>query len=311
MFSLFYWLLVIILHNIYLYIWHSDTNAIPTCKKEIYKYILDNESFTHEANIYRMGNLQSNKVIIFLSGSFQFSFDIYMQKILKDLLVVDDIRNNYQLIIFEKENKQSFICAPDVQSYIRTLNNGKKMDELTLFGFSSGGSIASHVLAGLKDLKCKKKIITFDTPYHVMENVLSYKNTNWLFRPDIYFYYVIMKMYVKHYNYNEIKQFLKHDNWTDGAKEFLEMIFKIHNLTEDEFYQLSGFNFDQDANTKIISIYCEKDPIVNREISDAYIKKNSNGFKVVSECKKGIIGHCSDMWSSTFDIYSIVKHIQS
>jgi hypothetical protein len=255
-----------------------------------------------------MGNLQSNKVIIFLSGSFHFSFDIYLQKLLKDLLVVDDIRNNYQLIIFEKKDKQSFICAPDLQKYIQTF---EKLDELTLFGFSSGGAIASHILAGLKDLKCKKKIITFDTPYHVMENVLSYKKTNWLFRPDIYFYYVIMQMYIKHYNYDEIKQFLKHDNWTDGAEEFLAMIFKIHNLTEDEFYQLSGFNFNQDANTKIISIYCENDPIVNREISDAYIKKYSNGHQIVNDYKKGIIGHCSDLWFPTFDIGSIVKHIQS
>ena len=75
------------------------------------------------------------------------------------MLVIEEIRNNYQLIIFEKKDKQSFICAPDAQSYIRTLNNEKKLDELTLFGFSSGGVIASHILSGLKDLKCKKKII--------------------------------------------------------------------------------------------------------------------------------------------------------
>ena len=310
MFSLFYWLLVIILHNIYLYIWYCDIKVIPTCKKEQYKYILDKETFAHEANIYRMGNFQSNKVIIFLSGSFHFSFDIYLQKLLKDLLVVEEIRNNYQLILFEKKDKQSFICAPDVQSYIRTLNNEKKLDELTLFGFSSGGVIASHILCGLKDLKCKKKIITYDTPYQVMENVLSYKKTNWLFRPDIYFYYVIIQIYAKHFNYDEIKQFLKHENWTDGATEFLEMIFKIHILTEDQFYQLSGFNFDQDANTKIISIYCKNDPIVNREISDTYIKKYSNSCKIVSDCKK-CIGHCSDIWSPLFDVGSIVKHIQS
>jgi hypothetical protein len=255
-----------------------------------------------------MGNLHSNKVILFLSGSFQFTFDIYIQKMITDLLVVDYIKNTYQLIVFEKTDKQSFICAPDLQNYIHCLNGQIKVDELTLFGFSSGGVIASHALSLLKDLKCKKKIITYDTPYQVMENVLSYKNTNWLYRPDIYFHYIIMKTYLKHYNYNEIKQFLKHDNWTDGAAEFLQIIFKIHNLTDDEFTILSGFNFDQDANTKIIEIYCENDPIVNREISDTYIKKYSNDFKIKSDCKK-CIGHCSDMWSPNFDIISIVNHI--
>lgn len=307
MFSLFYCLIVIILHNIYLYIWHSDINIIPNCKKETYKYILDKETFTHQSVTYRMGNLQSNKVIVFLSGSFRFTFDIYLQKLVTDLLVVDYIRDNYQLIVFEKEDKQSFICVPDVGSYIRTLEN---IEELTLFGFSSGGTIASHILAELKELKCKKKIITYDTPYHVSENVLSYKKTNWLFRPDIYFYYIIMQSYSNHYNYDEIKQFLKHDNWTDGATEFLQMIYKIHDLTDDEFYKLSGFNFNQDTETKIISIYCENDPIVNREISDTYIKKYSNGRKIIKDCKKGIIGHCSDVWSPVFDINSIIKHIQ-
>ena len=63
-----------------------------------------------------MGNLQSNKIILFLSGSFQFTFDIYLQKLITDLLVVDYIRNNYQLIVFEKEDKQSFISAPDLQT---------------------------------------------------------------------------------------------------------------------------------------------------------------------------------------------------
>ena len=306
MFSLFYWLLVIILHNIYLYVWHSDINLIPTCKKEEFKYFLDNETLVHQSTIYKMGNLQSKKIILFLSGSFQQTFDIYLQKLITDLLVVDYIKNIYQLIVFEKTDKQSFICAPDVQKYIRTL---EKMDELTLFGFSSGGVIASHTLSLLKDLKCKKKIITYDTPYQVMENVLSYEKTNWLYRPDIYFYYVIKKTYINHYNYDEIKQFIRHDNWTDGAAEFLEMIFKIHNLTDDEFYNLSGFNFDQEKDTKIIEIYCENDPIVNREISDTYIKKNSNGFKIVSDCKKSI-GHCSDMCSPNFDIISIVNHIR-
>jgi predicted esterase len=258
-----------------------------------------------------MGNLQSNKVILFLSGGFQQTFAIYLQKMLTDLLAIDYIRITYQLIVFEKPDKQSFVCAPDLRNYINSLNDQIKINELILFGFSSGGVIASHSLSLLKDIKCKKKIITYDTPYQVLNNVLSYEKTNLVFRPDIFFYYVIKKTYINHYNYDEIKQFIKHDYWTDGAAEFLQMIFKIHNLTEDEFYKLSGFNFDQDNDTKVIEIYCENDPIVNREISNTYIKNNKSlETNIISDCKKSI-GHCSDMWSPNFDIISIVNHIRS
>jgi hypothetical protein len=310
MFSLFIWILIVILHNVYLYLYHNDVTSIPTCKKEEFKYILDNETVLHKSTIYRMGNLQSNKVILFLSGSFQQTFDIYIQKLITDLLVVDYIKNTYQLIVFEKTDKQSFICAPDLRKYIHNFNDQREIEELTLFGFSSGGVIASHTLSLLKGLKCKKKIITYDTPYQVLNNVLSYEKTNWLYRPDIYFHYVIIKTYANHYNNDEIKQFIKHENWTDGAAEFLQMIFKIHDLTDDEFYNLSGFNFDQDKDTKIIEIYCENDPIVNRELSDTYIKNNKTiGTNIISDCKKSI-GHCSDMWSPNFDIISIVNHIR-
>lgn len=311
MFYLFFWILVVILHNIYLLLYHNDVTTVPACKTEEFNYILDNETFVHQSTIYKMGNLTSNKVILFLSGGFQQTFDIYLQKLITDLLVVDYIRNIYQLIVFEKTDKQSFISAPDLQEYILDLNAQRKIEELTLFGFSSGGVIASHVLSGLRPLKCKKKIITYDTPYQVMENVLSYEKTNWLYRPDVYFHYIIIKTYTNHYNYNEIKQFLKHVNWTDGAAEFLQIIFKIHDLTDDEFYKLSGFNFDQENDTRIIEIYCENDPIVNREISDKYIKNNKTiGTNIISDCKKSI-GHCSDMWSPGFDIISIVNHIRS
>lgn len=180
MFSLYFWILIVIIHNVYLYTWHNDVTSIPTCKKEEFKYILDNETLVHRSTIYRMGNLQSNKVILFLSGSFQQSFDIYLQKMISDLLVVDYIKNTYQLIVFEKPDKQSFVCAPDLRNYINSLNDQIKINELILFGFSSGGVIASHALSLLKDLKCKKKIITYDTPYQVLNNVLSYKKTNWL-----------------------------------------------------------------------------------------------------------------------------------
>jgi hypothetical protein len=141
--------------------------------------------------------------------------------------------------------------------------------------------------------------------------VLSFEN--YLFyRPDYYFYHVIYKTYLDHYNYEEIKQYVKHEKWTDGSIQFLMMMFAIHNLTYKELYELSSFNFHQEAETEIIQIYCKKDPIVNREICDTYIKENMYKFKgkMINDCKK-CIGHCSDMWSPNFDVVSVVNHIRS
>ena len=307
MLLIFYWILIVILHNIYLLLWYNDIEKLKEVNKTQFKYILDGETFEHSATIYKTGNPNSKKVIIILSGSFKFSFDIYLQKMVTDLLTIDYIKNKYQIIVYEKLDKQSFVCTKDVKKYIQHLNNEINIDELTLFGFSSGGVIASHVMSSLKTLSCKKKIITYDTPYQVMDNVLSYKK-NTFYRPDYYFNSIIKKTYLQHYNYDEIKdhvnEYVKQDKWNNGATEFFQLIYKIHNLTQDEFYRLSGFNFDQDDKTQIIEIYCENDPIVDRQISDEYIKNNSKGKIIIRRCKKSI-GHCSDMWSPGFNIISI------
>ena len=307
-----YCLFIIILHHIYLLLFYNNVSLINELNKTVYKYILKEEqtpSVEHSINVYKMGNKQSKNVIIFLSGAFSVSFDTYVQKMVTNLLAIDYIKNTYQLIVFEKLDKQTFISVKDFETTILTLNDEINIEELTLFGFSTGGVVASHIMASLKSLKCKKKIITYDTPYQVLDNVLSFEK-NTFYRPDYYFYYLIHKTYLHHYNYEDIKHFVKHDKWSNGASDFLQMIFKIHNLTENEFYKLSGFNFEQDKEVKIIQIYCKYDPIVNRTITDAYIKDNiKSDTNMTHDCKK-CIGHCSDMWSSGFDIISIINHIR-
>jgi len=309
---MFYWLFITILHNIYLILFNSNVSSIDDLNKSVYKHILKDheQSVEQSVNVYKMGNKHSKKVIIFLSGSFRVSFDTYVQKMVTNLLDVDYIKNIYQVIVFEKLDKQTFVCVKDFETTVLTLNDEINIEELTIFGFSTGGVIASRIMSGLKSLKCKKKIITYDTPYQILDNVLYFEN-NRFYRPDFYFYYLIHKTYLNHFNYEEIKSLVKHDKWTNGAADFLQMVLKIHNISYDELYEMSRFNFDQEKDTKVIQIYCEYDPVVIRTLTDAYIKDNIRAdTNMTNDCKK-CIGHCSDMWSPGFDIISIVNHIRS
>jgi len=212
---------------------------------------------------------------------------------------------DHQLIVYEKLDKQSFIVSPDVTNYILHLNKQVEISDLILIGYSSGGVIASHVMSALGELKCKKKIITYDTPYQVLDNVLAFENYMF-FRLDYLFYRTVYNVYLNHYNYNDIKQHLNPGRWCSGSKDLLKLCYAVHNnYTEEKYRALTGFNFNQDKETKIFEIYCEYDPVVDREISDNYIKQHSKEHRVIKISKK-TIGHCSDVWSPYYDIDDIL-----
>jgi hypothetical protein len=288
-------LLVTIIQHIYLYIFYNNTNTII---KETFSYNLDTEE--HELTVYKCGNLQSNKIFCILSGSYSLSFDTYIQKMVSDLLVIDYIKNNYQIIILEKLNKSSIVMYDDISKYLIYLNDQINIKELTILGFSSGGVIASHTFALLKSLNCKKKIITYDTPYQVMENVLSFEN-NIFYRLDYYLYSVVYKTYRNHYNYDKIKDFVRYDKVTNGATDFVKMIKQVHGFSDEEMYFRTGFNFDQEKDTKIINMYSKYDAIVNRDISMRYTEKYKGNFSITHDMSS-TIGHCSDMWWSNIRI---------
>jgi len=290
-------LIVTIIQHIYLYIFYNNTNTIAE-KKEIFTYNL--YDYNHELTVYKCGNLQSNKILFILSGSYSLSFDTYIQKIVPDLLVIDYIKNNYQIIILEKLNKSSIVMYDDISKYLIYLNDQINIKELTMLGFSSGGVIASHTFALLKSLNCKKKIITYDTPYQVMENVLSFEN-NLLYRLDYYLYSIVYKTYRNHYNYDKIKDYVRYDKITNGATDFVKMIKQVHNFSDDEMYFRTGFNFDQEKDTIIINMYSKHDAIVNRDISMQYTEKNKGNINIIHDMSS-TIGHCSDMWSPNIRI---------
>ena len=302
----FFQVIVLALQHLYMLLFYNDIIDALGAKKEVYSYTLPEEpEVNHRANIYKMGNSASKNVIVLLSGSFTLSFDTYIQKSAKHLLQDPYIAHDHLLIVYEKRDKQSFIVSPDVANYITYLNEEIEISELTLIGYSCGGVIASHVMSALKELKCKKKIITYDAPYQVMDNALTFE-THTFFRLDYFFYATVYNVYLNHYNYNDIKQHLNSGRWCGGSRDILNMCYAVHNYSEEKYRALMGFNFDQDERTKIFEIYCEYDPVVDRGISDNYIKQHSKEDRVIKISKK-IIGHCSDMWSPHYNIDDILN----
>jgi hypothetical protein len=106
---------------------------------------------------------------------------------------------------------------------------------------------------------------------------------------------------MNHYNYEKIKDFVRYDKWTSGATDFVKMIKQIHNFSDEEMYFRTGFNFNQEKDTKIINMYSKHDAVVNREISMKYTEKYK-GKTIIIDDIIYTIGHCSDMRASNIRI---------
>ena len=286
---IFFRTIIIILQHLFLGMYYKDKEK--NVKKEKYEYLIDNKK--QDLTIYKGGNLESKKIILVFSGAYRLTYESYVQKAVDDLLSKKWINNNYQLMVIEKMDNINIMIYKDVSKYLIELNKKIEIEELIMLGFSSGGVVASHIMFLLKDLKFKKTIITYDTPYHVLENVLSFKK-NLFLRTDFYFYYIVYQSYLNYYNYENIKEIVKYKKWNSGAIELIEMIQKIHNIHYKELNYIAGFNFNQENNTKLKNIYCYYDAIVNKEVCKQYIKTNSKN-KLMENFIIYEIGHCSNI----------------
>jgi hypothetical protein len=300
--------IVFVCQYVYLnYIFDKDN---PNIVKSIYNYTLA-EGIQHKAIIYRT-NRKSKKVIMFFSGGYLLEYHYYIRKLMYDLdMEFGSIMAKYEFVCYEKENKSSFNIYDDVYSYISHLDNELgKIEELILIGFSAGGVVASHVMEKCKNMTCKKKIITYDTPWQVHENVDSFKN-NWIYRFDIIFFWRVYNIYSKHYNYEDIKHHLGNTKWNNGSNELTNIIKNVHGCSHEEFLKMTEFNFDQLEDTQVYNIYSYKDPFAIQEISKKFIEKNKSKIKFGNKnIEKTTMGHCSDMAFSTGYLVDIVIAIQ-
>jgi len=286
----------------YLWIFSYFNPVMNFLFQSVYEYTMD--GINHKATIYKTNN-KSKKLLLMISGSYQLTFDIYMKKL------IHDIKNNpyfhnttgqYEIVIFEKLDKSSITIYKDVAEYIKSLNSENPLEELIILGFSAGGVVSSHIMAELSEFNFKKKIITYDTPWQVMDNVLGFKD-NIIYRPDIIFFNAVHRIYSNHYNISEIQQYLitNPNNIINGSVELVDIIKKIHNYSHEEMYAVTSFNLNQTDETKVVNIWTTCDPFVNRCTHNDFMLKNSDKIKFpISNVKKETVGHCSDLISDAY-----------
>ena len=290
----------------YLYINYFFDKKSPNIIKTTYHYSLK-DNIEQTATIYRT-NRNVKKLIFICSGAYTLEYHFYISKLMYDLdIEYESIMANYDLICYEKSDKTSFDIYDDIYHYISHLDKKlDKIEELIFIGFSAGGVVASHIMQRCKDMNCKKKIITYDTPWQVHENVDFFKN-KLLYRFDIVFFWKVFEVYSKHYNYSEIKQHLVNKPWNCGSPEITQLITSCHNCSFDEFYDMTGFNFDQTKDTEVYNIYSKYDPFINRDAHNKFVTLNTSKITFLNKnIEKNNIGHCSDMAFSTDYLTDII-----
>jgi hypothetical protein len=209
-----------------------------------------------------------------------------MKKLVEDLLDEPEVADTYQMIVYENPKKTSIEIAVDISEYIRKLDrNVDGLEEIVLFGFSVGGILASHVMREIRELNAEKKIITYDTPFDVLQSMRSLSKVKVL-PVDIFYYYLVLLMtYKKHMNYESIRPQLQY--WYRGVDYAIQMLQSIHNVSREELEYKLRFQLDQASDVNIVHIYCKHDPIAS------YEENCPSPTSLVLE--KPIMGHCTDM----------------
>lgn len=305
-----FYFIVTVVQYIYLCGFLYFNPIVNILSKITYEYNID--GINHQATIYKTNN-KSKKLLLIISGGYKLSFEYYIQKLLydtRDNPYLNNKTGQYEIVIFEKPDKSSITIYKDVAEYIKTLNTENKLEELIILGFSAGGVVSSHIMSELNNYSFKKKLITYDTPWQVTDNVLSFKN-NFIYRPDILFFNIVHEIYSNHYNVSEIKQHLikKSNNIINGSVEMVDMIKKIHKFSNEEMYNVTPFNMEQTTETSVINIYCKYDPFVNRIIHDEFMLQNKSIIKFpIYNIQKDHIGHCSDLISTNY-LHDILRAI--
>jgi predicted alpha/beta-fold hydrolase len=232
-----------------------------------------------------------------------------MRKTVEDLLMIRGIADTYQIIVYENPRKSSLEIQEEVVEYINTINRETEggLEELIILGFSAGGILASHVMHQLTDLSATKKIITYDTPFHMVNTMQS---LNRAFVSTIalrYFHYEITSLYYRHYNYMNIKHHIL-PNYS-GLESSLEMVEKIHGLSREQLNHYCRFQVEQLEKMVLVNIYCKYDPVVHRDHSIGTIQFLYPNWRIYN-VEKPLVGHCSDMVYGRAYLKDIIEAIE-
>ena len=248
------------------------SNFFNVVIKYILMYILYNKKIlnnvihlSNTSRIYRK-NPKLKKIILFLSGALQISYTCYINKIISDI-IDENLFTEYDLCVYEDVNKTSLDLYEDITNCI----NNIKPKEIVIIGFSSGGVVGSHILS--MTLKCKKKLITIDTPYHIIKNINSYYYR--LYRLDIIFY--LMAIYS--FNKKDRIKYFSDANIFNGTRELCTKVKKRNNYGDKKLDYLSSFNINNDDDIEVISYISKNDPFVCLETHKKYFNKIRNKIK--------------------------------
>ena len=262
------------------------------------------------AHVWKSEPHSSNThVIVCLSGLYSLAYHGYMRKTVEDLLMIRGIADTYQIIVYENPRKSSLEIQEEVVEYINTINRETEggLEELIILGFSAGGILASHVMHQLTDLSATKKIITYDTPFHMVNTMQS---LNRAFVSTIalrYFHYEITSLYYRHYNYMNIKHHIL-PNYS-GLESSLEMVEKIHGLSREQLNHYCRFQVEQLEKMVLVNIYCKYDPVVHRDHSIGTIQFLYPNWRIYN-VEKPLVGHCSDMVYGRAYLKDIIEAIE-
>jgi hypothetical protein len=286
--------------------------------KDVFSYYLN--GYYHRLILYKTNAIKKTntpvihpkKYIFCISGSYILTFTPHINNLIHDLhFYAPDILRNYEVIAFEKKDKTSIMIYEDIIEYVNYLNKKcSGIDELILLGFSAGGIVASHIIARLGHIKCNKKLIMYDTPLQVMDNVVSLQN-NMLMRWDFIFYNTVYNVYCNHYNFADFKHKIISKPSFDNATKLVELIKEVHNFDETTMYNLTSFNTNQHPDTMIINIACNNDPFVFKTSQTNFMQTHQQEMDKLNiiNINKPCIGHCSDMAFSTKYLNDIIYAI--
>ena len=241
----------------------------------------------------RLPEHYDTKILVYLSGVMELKYTPYIDKTLQHME-----KYNIPSFVYENTNELMFLCVDDISKFIIFLSNKYIDKEIIIFGFSSGGIIASHVIEKLQNIKNIKRFITYDTPYSLDKVVRSFVNS--YFRFDIIMAYYLKSIYVKLF-----KDIVHKFNYSfiDGYNfiyDSSKCILSKYVLEESKYYyKIMNMNFNLPYYIKMYNINSIKDPIANYTTNMKIINKNSNiiDFEIYNIDNKNI-SHCTDMFYS-------------
>ena len=250
--------------------------------------------------IYLTTPTSQKKLLLFIAGLYNQTYNSYMEKTYQDMIQNEEIREKYLFMIYENRTLTNFDVAIPISRYLEKIIEKYNLDEIVVLGFSAGGIVASHVMSHIKHIQIEKKLVAYDCPLDIYSMLNIQFNS--FSKLDVYFY-MIVRMFHENNFCGILADTLKHCIWKTGNEPVVfELTQKIHNISREEMIRISHLNIDQDENTDIYFINCIRDPVFESNIRDKIIdmiREKCVRFPKIYE--KPWIGHCSDMaFSKTY-----------